>query len=140
MIDPVSVNGVSQSFSARTTVSQLTDFKSISSEQVYVNVNIVEETITGYVDKVKVVFNNTGDNLVASYEPLGVYVTGPRSAVEALQESGMTVQLDLAGYTSGYYLLGPTIDSERYPNLTFESEAVSVTLTDVSTETADTAE
>ena len=140
MIDPVSVSGASQSFSARTTVSQLSDFKNVSSEQVYVNVNIVEETITGFVDQVKVVFNNTGDNLVATYEPLGVYVTGPRSEVEALQASGMTVQLDLSGYAAGYYLLGPTVDSERYPDLTFESEAVSVTLTDVSTDEADAAE
>ena len=140
MIDPVPVNDASQSFSVRSTVSQLPDFKNISSEQVYVNVNIVEETITGYVDKVKVVFSNTGDNLVASYDPVGVYATGPRSAVEALQESGMTVQLDLAGYAAGYYLLGPTVDGERYPDLTFESEAVSVTLTDVSTDEADTAE
>ena len=140
MIEPVSVNGASQSFSARSTVSQLTDFKNVSSEQVYVNVNIIEETITGYVDKVKVVFNNTGDNLVASYEPLGVYVTGKKSMVETLQKSGMTVNLDLEGYGAGYYLLGPTVDPERYPDLTIESEAVSVTLTDVSTDGADVAE
>ncbi len=140
MVDPVPVNGVSQSFTARAAVSQLSDFKNVSSEQVYVNVNIVEETITGFVDNVKVVFSNTADNLVASYEPLGVYVTGPKSAVEALQQSGMTVNLDLEGYGAGYYLLGPTVDNERYPDLTFESEAVSVTLTDVSTEEADVAE
>ena len=140
MIDPVPVNGLSQSFSARAAVLQLSDFKNVSSEQVYVNVNIVEETITGYVDKVKVVFSNTADNLVASYEPLGVYVTGPKSAVEAVQQSGMTVQLDLEGYGAGYYLLGPTIDGERYPELSFESEAVSLTLTDVSTEDAEIAE
>ena len=79
MVDPVSVNGATQSFSARASVSRLSDFKNVSSEQIYVNVNIIEETITGYVSKVKVVFNNTGDNLVASYEPLGVYVTGKKS-------------------------------------------------------------
>ena len=140
MVDPVPVNGVSQSFSARAAVSQLSDFKNISSEQVYVNVNIVEETITGFVDDVRVVFSNTADNLVASYEPLGVYATGPKSAVEALQQSGMTVNLDLEGYGAGYYLLGPTVDNDRYPDVTFESEAVSVTLTDVSTEEADVAE
>ena len=86
------------------------------------------------------VFSNTADNLVASYEPLGVYATGPKSAVEALQQSGMTVNLDLEGYGAGYYLLGPTVDNDRYPDVTFESEAVSVTLTDVSTEEADVAE
>ena len=140
MIDPVPVNGVSQSFAARAAVSQLSDFKNVSSEQVYVNVNIVEETITGYVEDVKVAFSNTADNLVASYEPLGVYVTGPKSIVESMQQSGMTVNVDLAGYGAGYYLLSPTVDEERYPDVTFESEAVAVTLTDVSAEGTGSAE
>ena len=134
MIDPVSVNGASQSFSARASVSQLSDFKNVSIEQVYVNVNIVEETITGYVDNVRVQFDGTPENLLATYEPLGVYVTGPRSAVEALKETGLTVRVDLTGYESGYYLLSPTIDTERWPGLTFESEAVSLTLSDISME------
>ena len=140
MLDPVSVNGASQSFTARTSVSQLSDFKHVSVEQVYVNVNIVEETITGYVDNVRVMFSNTDENLVATYDPLGVYVTGPRSDVEALQKQGMSVSLDLAGYEPGYYLLDPQIDAERWPGLSFESEAVSLTLTDVSTEESDVAE
>lgn len=140
MVAPVSVNGASQSFSVRSEVSQLSDFKNVSVEQVYVNVNIAEETITGYVEQAKVAFVNTADNLVASYEPLGVSVTGPRSAVEAVQQGGMTVQVDLNGYGAGYYLLSPTIDADRYPDLTFQSEAVSVTLTDVSTGEADISE
>ena len=140
MVAPVSVDGASQSFSERSEVSQLSDFKNVSVEQVYVNVNIVEETITGYVEHVKVAFVNTADNLVASYEPLGVSVTGPRSIVEAVQQGGMTVQVDLSGYGPGYYLLSPTIDAARYPDLSFQSEAVSVTLTDVSTGEADISE
>ncbi len=140
MVAPVSVDGASQSFSERSEVSQLSDFKNVSVEQVYVNVNIAEETITGYVEHVKVAFVNTADNLVASYEPLGVSVTGPRSIVEAVQQGGMTVQVDLSGYGPGYYLLSPTIDAARYPDLSFQSEAVSVTLTDVSTGEADISE
>lgn len=140
MIDPVSVNGASQSFSVRSTVAQLSDFKNISSEQVYVNVNIAEETVTGYVDNVRVQFDGMPENLVATYEPLGVYVTGPRSAVEAVKESGLTVEVDLTGYEAGYYLLGPKLDTGIWPELTFESEAVSVTLTDVSTDGAEVAE
>lgn len=140
MIEPVALNGADHSFSARAAVSQLSDFKNVSTEQVYVNVNIVEETITAYVDNVKVLFSGTSDNLVASYEPLGVFVTGPRSDVEALQDNGLSVNVDLTDYAAGYYLLSPQIDGERYPELSFESEAVSVTLTDVSTEEADVAE
>ena len=132
MIEPVDLNGADHSFSTRAAVSRLSDFKNVSTEQVYVNVNIVEETITAYIENVKVIFANTPDNIVATYEPLGVFVTGPRSTVEAIQESGFSVNVDLKDYEAGYYLLDPRIDTERYPNLTFESEAVSVTLTDVS--------
>ena len=86
------------------------------------------------------IFIDTPENLVASYEPLGVFATGPRSAVEALQQSGMSVNVNLGGCEAGYYLLSPEIDGQKYPDLTFESEAVSVTLTDVSTDGADVAE
>ena len=52
----------------------------------------------------------------------------------ALKETGLTVRVDLTGYESGYYLLSPTIDTERWPGLTSESEAVSLTLSDISME------
>lgn len=134
-IDPVSIEGATQSFSATASVSQLSDFKNISSEQVYVNVNIGEEVLNNvYMDNAKVIFANKGDNLVASYDPVGVFVTGPRSAVEALMETGVTLTVDLNGYAQGYYLLDPQVDAQLYPNLSFQCEAVSVTLTDISPE------
>lgn len=136
MIEPVSIEGASQSFSARATISQLSDFKNISSEQVYVNVNIAEETVSSYIDNVKVLFSGKADNLVARYDPLSIYVTGPRSEVEALQQAGITVTVDLTGYEEGYYLLDPYIETERYPNMSLLSEAASVTLTEVSPEQA----
>ena len=140
VIDPVSIEGASQSFSAKTTVNQLSDFKNVSSEQVYVSVTIAEETIEDFVDNVKVIFTGKGENLVASYDKLGIYVTGPRSAVEALQEEGITVNVDLSGLTEGYYLLSPHIDRDAYEGLEMMSEAVSVTLTDISPEETDEGE
>lgn len=134
MIEPVSIEGASQSFSAKTSISRLSDFKNISSEQVYVNVNIAEETIDGYVDNVIVLFSGKSDNLMASYEPVGVYVSGPRSQVEQLQNDGISLTVDVAGREAGYYLITPTFDAERYPDLTIQSESVSVTLTRVSSE------
>ena len=134
MIEPVSIEGASQSFSAKTSISRLSDFKNISSEQVYVNVNIAEETIDGYVDNVIVLFSGKADNLMASYEPVGVYVSGPRSQVEQLQNDGISLTVDVAGREAGYYLITPTFDAERYPDLTIQSESVSVTLTRVSSE------
>ncbi|MBQ8109987.1 MAG: hypothetical protein IJ124_07525 [Clostridia bacterium] len=131
VIEPVSVEGVSQSFSARASVSRLLDFKNVSSEQVYVNVTIAEETEDAYIDDVKVLFIGKADNLVASYEPFGIHVSGPKSVVEALRESGLTVNVDITGLGGGRHLLNPRIDAERYPNLQIQSDGVSVTLTDI---------
>ena len=134
MIEPVSIEGATQSFSAKTLISQLSDFKNISSEQVYVNVTIAEEIIDSYVDNVIVLFAGKADNLIASYEPVGVYVSGPRSQVEQLQNDGISLTVDVTGREAGYYLITPTFDAERYPDLTIQSESVSVTLTRVSSE------
>ena len=131
VIEPVSVEGASQSFSAKSTVTQLSDFKNVSSEQVYVNVTIVEEEIEKYVDNVRVMFTGKADNLVATYDQLGVFVTGPRSVVEALSEEGVTVSVDLTGLEEGYYILSPVVDENAYECLSIISEAVSVTLTDI---------
>ena len=128
MIEPVSIDGANQSFSARTMVSQLSNFKNVSSEQVYVNVNISEELVDAYIENVKMLFTGKAENLVASYDPIAVYVSGPRSVVEALQEHGMVVTVDLTGLEEGYHLLDPTLDRERYPDLTIQSEAASITL------------
>ena len=131
VIEPVSIEGASQSFSAKSTVTQLSNFKNVSSDQVYVNVTIDEEVVDGYVDNVKVIFRGKADNLVASYDKMGVYVTGPRSAVEALKEEGMTVSVDITDFEAGYYLLSPTINTEQYPGLEFLSEVAAVTLTNI---------
>ena len=129
-IEPVSIDGASQSFSARAAVQQLSDFKNISSEQVYVSVNIAEETISAYVDDEKVQFLGKGENLLATYEPASVLATGPRSAIEALMEGGVTVSVDLTGLESGTYLLDPFVDAQLYPDISFQCETASVTLTD----------
>ncbi len=131
VIEPVSVEGASQSFSAKSTVTQLSDFKNVSSEQVYVNVAIVEEQVTDYVDNVRVIFTGKAENLIASYDQLGVEVTGPRSGVARLAEEGVTVTVDLTGLGEGYYILSPQIDGQAYEGFTIMSEAASVTLTDI---------
>lgn len=134
MLEPVSVEGATQSFSVRTYVSQLSDFKNVSAEQVYVNVNIVEETIDAYVENVKVLFTGKADNLIASYDPLAVYVSGPRSDVESILENGLAVTVDLTNLEEGYHLLDPHVDRERYPDVTIQSEAASVMLTSLTPE------
>ena len=132
VIEPVSVEGATQSFSVKSTVTQLSDFKNVSSEQVYVNVSIAEEQIEAYIDNVKVIFTGKADNLIASYDQLGATVTGPHSAVERLVEEGVTVTVDVSGLGEGYYILSPRVDAQAYEGFTILTEAASVTLTDIS--------
>ena len=54
--------------------------------------------------------------------------------MEQLQNDGISLTVDVAGREAGYYLITPTFDAERYPDLTIQSESVSVTLTRVSSE------
>jgi len=131
VIEPVSIEGASQSFSVKSTVTQLSDFKNVSSEQVYVSVTLGEQTVEEYIDNVRVIFTGKGEHLIASYDKLGVYVTGPISAVEALREEGVTVSVDIKGMEEGYYILSPRVDPEAYPDVEILSEAASVTLTDI---------
>ena len=137
MIEPVSVEGASQSFAARTSVAALSDFRYVSNEQVYVNITITEETVSGWVDDVDVIFTGKGEGLSVTYqnESLRVYVTGPRSEVEQLQEAGLSVTVDLTGLTVGSYDLPIIFDQERYPDVTFQTEVetLAVTLTDMGT-------
>ena len=130
VIEPVSAEGASQSFSARASVSALSDFKYISNEQVYVNVTIGEESSSGWVENVDVSFTGLGEGLNVSYTPLRIYITGPKSAVAQAQAEGVAVNVDLSGLGAGSYQITPTFDAQRYPNMILQSEALSVTLTD----------
>ena len=129
VIEPISVEGASQSFSAKSTVTQLSDFKNVSSEQVYVNVTIGEERVDDVIDNVRVVFKGKDESLVATYDKPLVYVNGTQSAIEALEEKGINLSVDLTGLEEGYYLLSPQIDRAQYEGLELLSEVVSVTLT-----------
>ena len=128
-IEPVSVEGASQSFSARARVSKLTDFKYVSNEQVYVNVTITEETGSGWIEDVGLLFTGVGDGLSVTYEPVRAHVSGPRSAVEVLMRDGVSAEVDLTGLGAGSHACELIFDAERYPDMTFETEPLRVTLT-----------
>ena len=124
LIEPVSVEGASQSFSVRADVSTLSSFKSISADEVYVNVVIAEETVGAWIEDVKISYANKGDGLTLSapVSSMRVYVTGPRSAIEELQESGFAATVDLAGLDAGSYALGMTFPVTTFPDVTFTPE------------------
>lgn len=136
VIEPLEIDHPSQSFTRRATISGLTDFKYISSEQVYVTVQIAEETIGEWLDNVYITFVGKSDDLTLSWQrnSIAVYVTGPRSKVEALVKDGLTATVDLSGYTQGSYEAPISINGDNYPSLVFELEAntVQVTLDKVS--------
>ena len=136
MIEPVNVDGMSQSFMARAEISQLSGLRNLSSEQVYVNVVIGEASISSWIDDVGVQVTGKGEGLSVEYSKLRVYVTGPRSEVERMQAEGTFVSLDLSGLGAGVYELEPKFDVERYPDMTFqpERETMTVTLADVGTD------
>ena len=138
MIEPVNVDGASQSFTTRAGIDSLNDFKNVSTKQVYVNVVISEASINGRVDedKVRVIMAGKGEGLSVEYNTMGVYVTGPRSVVEELEEVGVLLSLDLTGLDEGTYEIEPAFEEERYPSVQFkpEQERMTVVLTRVGDE------
>ena len=136
MIVPVDVDGMSQSFTTRAAISQLSGLRNLSSEQVYVNVVIGEASISSWIDDVGVQVTGKGEGLSVEYSKLRVYVTGPRSEVEKMQAEGTYVSLDLSGLSAGVYEIEPKFDAERYPDMVFqpERETMTVTLAEVGTD------
>ena len=136
MIEPVNVEGASQSFTTRAAIASLAGVKNLSVGQVYVNVAIAEATINGHIDRADIMMTGKAEGLSVEYETMGVYLSGPRSAVEQLQREGVVMSLNLTGLGPGAYEIEPTFDEERYPGVTFkpERERVSVTLTEVGDE------
>lgn len=138
MIEPVSVEGASQSFAVKAKVSTLSNLKYVSAEQVYVNITIAEENFSGWVENVDVRFSGKGEGLSVTYryDDLRVYVTGPRSLVQEILEDGISASIDLNGLGAGSYDLPLAFEQDRYPEVTFkpEMETLPITLTDFETE------
>ena len=133
MVEPVSVEGASQSFTTRSSITSLSGVRNLSAEQVYVNVVIAEASISGRIDNVSVLVVGKGQGLSVEYNTMSVFVTVPRSAVEELQKDGVFLSLDLTGLGAGIHEIEPVFDHERYPNVEFkpEHEKMTVTLTEV---------
>lgn len=131
LIDPVSVEGLTQSFSARAAISQLSDFKKVSAEQVYVNVTISEEVVSEWVSNNVLTFLGKADNLQLDWQrgEIQVYVTGPKSAVEALERDGIPITVDLSGLEAGVYSCPLRFPTENYPDVTFEPEISEISVT-----------
>ena len=128
VIEPISVEGASQTVTARASISLLSNFKYTSTDQVYVTITIAEEKVSEWIDNVSVTFVGKAENLQAEImqDEIMVYTTGPRSAVEALKQDGIPLTVDLTDLTEGEYSCELRFPTENYPDVTFEAETPSV--------------
>lgn len=135
VISPIAIDLPSQSFTKPATISGLTDFKYISSEQVYVTVQIAEETASAWIEDVYINYSPSYDKdkyiLTWQRNTISVHVTGPKTKVQALMEKGLTATADLSGLEEGTHVVPIEIDDENDPDIVFEPEIdqVEVTLT-----------
>ncbi|NLF26758.1 MAG: hypothetical protein GX592_02575 [Clostridiales bacterium] len=130
-VEPVALNGARQSFSQRTKISRLTDFKYVSPEQVYVNIAIEEEVVNALLTDVRFTFVDKPEDMTVSWrrEEFSVRVTGPKTSVEALRQAGVSAVIDLSGLAAGEHKLPLTVQEDMYPGITFEFEPANVSLT-----------
>ncbi len=128
---PVNVSGRSQSFSVTVYLNKLVDIKHLSSEQVTVTVYIEEETITRTFRNVPLSVNGEAEGQKAelSQNSVTLTVTGPKSAVEALNLSDIEASVDVAGQTNGVFSVPVTAVIAENPDLVIELETQSVTAT-----------
>ena len=131
LIEPVNVEGQSQSIVARAAIAMLSDFRNVSAEQVYVNITVAEEDVSEWVSNNVLTFVGKGENLVLEWQhsDIQVRVTGPRSTVEALQESGVPITVDLSGLGAGEHACPLILPTENYPGIAFEPETAEITIT-----------
>ena len=135
LIEPVNVEGQSQSMVARASIAMLSDFRNVSAEQVYVNITVAEEDVSEWVGNNVLTFVGKADNLRLEWQrsDIQVRVTGPRSTVESLQENGVPITVDLSGLGAGEHVCPLILPNENYPGIAFEPEAPEITITLIET-------
>lgn len=130
MLEPVNVEGATQSFSVKASLSLLSDFRYVSNEEVYVNVSIAEERVQQEAKNATVEFTGLADGLTAESGPARVILTGAEADVNAVQAQGVVLTADVTGLAAGTYQLAPQWDAEDYPDVALEADELTVTLTE----------
>jgi len=135
LVEPVSVEGLSQSFSARARISKLSDFKHMSNEQVYVNVTIAEEIVSEWIDNTMLTFVGKAEDLQLEWQQgnLQVYVSGPGSMVKILREEGIPITVNLTDLQAGTHNCKLDFPEGNYPGVSFEPETPTISVTLVQT-------
>ncbi len=130
IVDPIDVEGAKQSFTRRATISGLSNIRYISSEQVYVNVHIVEETVSRMYDTVKINYVGLDDGLtvVNKRESVAIYATGPRSNIENLDADSIIITVDLSGLGEGTHEIAVVPDPSTNTDIEFRPDVETITV------------
>ena len=123
----------SKSFTETLSFSNLSEFKYVSSRQVYMTVTISEIQDTTLLDDIPVKTFGLADGLTAnlSADHFSVQVTGPRSQVSALESEDVYAYVDLTGLTAGTYELPIVIgNNSELSYASFTPSTIKVTLED----------
>ncbi len=128
---PINVSGRRQSFSVTTPLNRLKDMQYLSSEQVTVTVYIEEMTSskTFQTVPINVVGKKEGQKVRLSSNSIAIKVTGAYSVVESLVRGDFIARVDVTGLTAGTHDVPVTVSVDNEPDLVFELESETVSLT-----------
>lgn len=119
---PVDISDAKRSFTAIAKINKLSDIKYLSSDDVTVTVNIVEQDLTKRFSNVTPRLIGQSENMRTKWAnpKLEVQVTGAYSIVESLSRSDLLCTVDLSGITeSGVYELPISVSIDNYPELSY---------------------
>ena len=110
-----------KSFTETLSFSNLSEFKYVSSKQVYMTVTISEIQDTNLLSDIPVKTFGLPDGLTAtlSADRFSVQVTGPRSQVAELENGDVYAYVDLTGLSAGTYELPIVVGNN--PELSYAS-------------------
>ena len=127
----INVTGRTQSFTVTATLNKLDNIKHLSSEQVTVTIYIEEnlESRTFKSVPLGVLGKGIDQTVKLSEEKLNVTVTALHTVFDKLMRGDIIARVDVTGLAPGTYELPVSIKVDNYPDLTFELESPTVTVT-----------
>lgn len=123
-ITPISVSDLRSTYSARASISELSNFENISPAQVYVTIEVAEQIASQVVENVVVRYVNVSSDFRVymddTQSQITVIATGPRSAVSDLTAEDLIATVDLANYGPGEHEVPISVQlSSENPEVTF---------------------
>lgn len=130
-IEPIDVSGANQSFSTVATVSTVQGLQYLSSNQVTAKVYIEEVQTTARFENIMLIVRGlTLEHTAWIPGSAEIKVTGPKSAIDALNAEDLYAYVDVSGLTTGEYDLPIHVEVVDHPEFAFEvfPETMRVTL------------